>query len=185
MGMVTAVFNQGVEGETGGSMDEIKIYDEGAGTEATYKIGDLKIDNLYQYLGQYLDVTYTVKNSKKTIKSISTDGLNKTVEVNADDIDTIDGSYLEYYKEGSSKTSKVTFASNMKIIYNGVGVSGVNETKSNRFSILTTVQSNLLTATTTADMTALMFQHTKHSLLEQANRHLKQLPINTLKTATF
>ena len=129
MGMVTAVFNQGVEGETGGSMDEIKIYDEGAGTEATYKIGDLKIDNLYQYLGQYLDVTYTVKNSKKTIKRISTDGLNKTVEVNADDIDTIDGSYLEYYKEGSSKTPKVTFASNMKIIYNGVGVSGVNETK--------------------------------------------------------
>ena len=129
MGMVTAVFNQGVEGETGGSMDEIKIYDDGAGTEATYKIGDLKIDNLYQYLGQYLDVTYIVKNSKKTIKSISTDGLNKTVEINADDIDTIDGSYLEYYKEGSSKTSKITFASNMKIIYNGVGVSGVNETK--------------------------------------------------------
>ncbi|UKI37704.1 MAG: hypothetical protein L6V93_06255 [Clostridiales bacterium] len=74
----------------------------------------MKIDNLYQYLGQYLDVTYTVKNSKKTIKSISTDGLNKTVEINADDIDTIDGSYLEYYKEGSSKTSKITFASNMK-----------------------------------------------------------------------
>ena len=129
LGMVSAVFNQGVDGETGGSMDEIKLYDDSTGTETTYKIGSYSIDNMYQYLGQYLDITYTVKNSKNTIKSISTDGLNKTVEIDADDIETIDGSYVEYYKDSSTKVSRIPFENNLKIIYNGVGVSGVNSTK--------------------------------------------------------
>ncbi|MDY5626446.1 MAG: S-layer homology domain-containing protein [Clostridia bacterium] len=128
-GMVTAVFNQGVEGETSGSMDEIKIYDESSGTEAVYKIGDLKIDDMYKYLGQYIDVTYTVKNSKRTIKSISTDGFNATVEMSADDIENVYETYIEYYKSESTKVSKISFASNMKIIYNGVGVSGLTGDK--------------------------------------------------------
>lgn len=120
-GMVTAVFNQGVEGQASLSRDEIMIEDE------VYKIGEYNIDNLYKYLGYYIDVVYVEDGNKNIIKEILTDGLNEVIELKDEDIEDVFGTYLTYYKsETSNKVSNLKFDGDMKIIYNGVGVDGVN-----------------------------------------------------------
>ncbi|MBE7038075.1 MAG: S-layer homology domain-containing protein [Ruminococcaceae bacterium] len=121
-GMVTGVFQKGVEGEAGLSRDEIMIED------TVFKIGNIDIESLEKYLGYYIDVVYIQDGSKNIIQgSFSTNGLNDVIELEPEQIEDVFSDHLTYYKnEDSTKTTKLKFENDMKIIYNGVGVADVD-----------------------------------------------------------
>lgn len=117
MDMVTAVENEGVEGQAGLQNGTIKV---GNKTLKVTAKSDVKIDDLYKYLGKFLSVDYVEDGSSNVVKSISAYGLNSTVTVDAEDIINVTGTYLEYDNNGKEK--QIKYNDDLKIIHNGVGV---------------------------------------------------------------
>ncbi len=115
-GVVTAVYEKGLEGNsTGLNKQQIKIDDE------LYFISDdISIDSLYGYLGKSVDIIYE-EAAKKTISSIKLSNQNETLTIDDIDIDSVDGRTVKYY-DSNNKEKKVKLSTNLYVVYNGVGV---------------------------------------------------------------
>lgn len=115
-GVVTAVFDKGLEGNsTNLNKQQIKIDD------TVYYLGDgISVDTLYDYLGRSVDIVYE-DGAKKTITSIKLTSQNTTLVIDDNDIGSIDGRELTYY-DSNNKEKKIKLASDLYVVYNGEGV---------------------------------------------------------------
>ncbi len=122
IGMITKVFDRGVDGAAALKNNQIAI------DNIVYTVNKNQIEGLYAKLGYYAEVEYVIDGSENVIKNISYVGYNNTIEIKAGDIQKVSETQLEYSTANSSKNSVIKYSSGLRIIHNGVGVPAVNGT---------------------------------------------------------
>lgn len=116
-GVLIGVFETTLTGE-GMGLNKFEVMID----DTIYNIGDYELDKFYPLLGKCVEIEYE-DASTPIIRTIYESGNNPKITIPAEDISSIDGRTIEYYKDGSNRTTDVKLSNTgLYVIYNGQGV---------------------------------------------------------------
>ncbi len=122
-GQVEGVYDYTLTGmQLGLSRNEVQIDNQ------VYVFENQTLEQMKNLLGYEVEFTYTVERSKRIIGKISA-SLNDEHIISDYQIESVDASSVEYYKDGSSRPSTLSLSDDLSIIYNGSGVGAVTSTE--------------------------------------------------------
>lgn len=120
-GQVIAVFNEALErGATGLNKYQVKIENGGRTTVFTTAGSSYSTDDIKEYLGYFVKITYSESNSGEyVIERINKAASNREYTVKSDDILSVSASQLEYYDEDARDGISEYEFDNIKVLRNG------------------------------------------------------------------
>lgn len=120
-GQLIGVFKNTITGKDEGlnKKEALLLIDDDE--EQIFVIGDYKIEEIEEYLGYSVKITYTEDNSGDyEITRITKSSYNEDYVIADIDISEVTDKYLEYYDENSKKgVGKIEFESDMHVLRNG------------------------------------------------------------------
>lgn len=122
-GFMSAAFDLSVaSGETGLSRTQVKIDGN------VYEIGTYTIDQMKEFVGFNVDISYNIERNKNIITKI-TKGDYTEYKITADDFEEMDGLTLKYVENDGDKIKSLKFSTDSYLIYNGEPTGKLSQTE--------------------------------------------------------